>query len=107
MANGVTRRSFIKGGLARVRSRRSPRAERRRAPLPQATAVPGRPEARATADEDERKAKYREINKTVGKNLSIIPIMHYSHGHVGSDRVASLFYDAGDRTHLVDASLAA
>lgn len=69
--------------------------------------MPGRPEARATADEDERKAKYREINKTVGKNLPIIPIMYYSHGHVGSDRIASLFYDAGDRTHLVDASLTA
>ena len=64
-------------------------------------------EARATSDDDERKAKYREINKTVGKDLPIIPIMYYSHGHVGSDRVESLFYDAGDRTHLVDASLTA
>ena len=62
-------------------------------------------EARQIQDETERKAKYRKINQMAGEDLPIIPIMWYSHVHIGSERVKTLFYDPQGKADLDKAEL--
>lgn len=64
-------------------------------------------EARQTEDDDERRAKYREINKKIGEDLPIAPIMFYAHNHVGSDRVQKMYYDPQGKAELGSASITA
>lgn len=51
-------------------------------------------EARKTVDGDERIALYQEIDKTIGADLPVIPVMFYKHHHIASDRVHDLTYSA-------------
>ena len=44
-------------------------------------------EARQMTDADERVEAFRDIEKTVGEDAPVIPIMYYKHVRVGSDRV--------------------
>ena len=55
--------------------------------------------ARSTVDPAARIAAYQEINKTIGVDLPVIPVMFYKHHHVASDRVHELTYSA---MNLVD-----
>jgi oligopeptide transport system substrate-binding protein len=48
--------------------------------------------ARATVDTGERIAKYQEVERTIGEDAPVIPIVKYRHHHVGSDRVMGLVY---------------
>lgn len=57
-------------------------------------------EARKITDDDQRKAAYRDITKTISKDLPVIPIMFYAHNHVGSERTKTMFYDAQGKAHL-------
>ncbi len=61
--------------------------------------------ARQIVDEDERKAAFRAINDEVAEDMPIIPIMFYSHVHLGSKRVKSLYYDAQGKADLAEAEL--
>ena len=47
-------------------------------------------DARATADTDARIAKYQEMEKTIGEDAPVAPIVFYAHQHVGSDRIRGL-----------------
>ena len=49
--------------------------------------------ARQIADDEERKAEYRKINQLVGDDLPIIPIMWYSHVHIGSEKISSMYFN--------------
>lgn len=51
-------------------------------------------EARQETDEDARIAQYKEINKMIGADQPVIPVMYYSHIHVGSDRIRDGIYNA-------------
>ncbi|MDP2232424.1 MAG: ABC transporter substrate-binding protein, partial [Actinomycetota bacterium] len=51
-------------------------------------------EARKTVDGDARIAMYQEIDKTIGADLPVIPVMFYKHHHIASDRVHDLTYSA-------------
>lgn len=53
----------------------------------------GLAEARQIVDDEERKAAFRDLNKMIGEDMPIIPIMFYSHNHVGSERLSKFFYD--------------
>ena len=64
-------------------------------------------DARQINDDDERKAKEREINQTIGEQLPAIPVMFYSHNYVGSDRVQELYFDPQGKAYLHEASLKA
>ena len=50
--------------------------------------------ARQIVDDEERRAAFRQVNATVGKDMPVIPIMFYAHNHVGSSRLKKFFYDA-------------
>lgn len=63
-------------------------------------------DARQLIDEEERKAAYRAVNKLVGADMPIIPVMFYSHNHVGSERLASFFYDPQGKAEFAAAELA-
>ena len=62
--------------------------------------------ARQIVDDDERKAAYRKINALVGADMPIIPVMFYSHNHVGSEKLASFFYDAQGKAEFGIAEMA-
>jgi len=49
-------------------------------------------DARATVDTNERIAKYQEIERTIGEDAPVMPIVKYRHQHVGSDRIMGLVY---------------
>lgn len=51
--------------------------------------------ARTTVDQDERVAMYQEIEKTVGEDSPIIPIVFYRHTRVASDRVHGVYSPSG------------
>jgi peptide/nickel transport system substrate-binding protein/oligopeptide transport system substrate-binding protein len=55
--------------------------------------------ARSTTDPAARIAKYQEVDKIIGADLPVIPIMFYKHVNVASSRVNNLTYSAMD---LVD-----
>lgn len=44
-------------------------------------------EARKTTDEDERVEMYQDLEKVVGEDVPLIPIVNYRHRHVVSERV--------------------
>lgn len=44
-------------------------------------------EAVQMTDAGERQAKFEEINKMIGDDAAVAPIMFYKHHHVGSDRI--------------------
>jgi oligopeptide transport system substrate-binding protein len=50
--------------------------------------------ARSTTDPAARIAAYQEIDKTIGADLPVIPIMFYKHHHVASDRMHNFTYSA-------------
>lgn len=49
--------------------------------------------ARATADDDQRIAKYQEADKTIAEDMPVIPLFYYKHQMVCSQRVKSLYMD--------------
>lgn len=51
-------------------------------------------EARKTTDAAQRIAKYQEIDKTIGADAPVAPVMFYKHHHIASDRVHDLTYSA-------------
>ena len=62
--------------------------------------------ARQIQDEEERKAAYRQICHQVGEDMPVIPIMFYAHNYVGTDRLASFYYDSQTIPHFETAELA-
>ena len=50
-------------------------------------------DARATADDDERIAKYQEADKAIAEDMPVIPLFYYKHQMVCSQRVKSLYMD--------------
>ncbi len=50
--------------------------------------------ARQTPDDAARLKAYQEVNKMVGADLPVIPVMFYKHHHVASARVHDLTYSA-------------
>ena len=63
-------------------------------------------DARQIVDDEERKEAYREANRIIGADMPIIPVMFYSHNHVGSERLSSFFYDAQGKAEFAIAELA-
>ncbi len=49
-------------------------------------------DARATADTDARIAKYQEMERTIGEDAPVAPMLFYAHQHVGSDRIHGFVY---------------
>lgn len=49
-------------------------------------------DARATVDTDARIAKYQAVDKVIGEDAPVIPIVKYRHHHVGSSRIMDLVY---------------
>ena len=64
-------------------------------------------EARQIAGEEQRKAKYREVNQLIGEDMPIVPLMFYAHNWVGSKRVESLYLDPQTKAELATATLKA
>ena len=64
-------------------------------------------EARQIAGEEQRKAKYREVNQLIGEDMPIVPLMFYAHNWVGSKRVESLYLDPQTKAELAMATLKA
>lgn len=62
--------------------------------------------ARQITDEEERKAKYRELCAMIGEDLPVIPIMFYSHNYIASERMTSFNYDAATIPHFRTAEMA-
>ena len=62
--------------------------------------------ARQIVDDDDRKAAYREINQTIADDLPIIPIMFYSHNHIGSENLSEFFYDPQGKGDFAHAEMA-
>lgn len=63
-------------------------------------------DARATVDTDERIDKYQAIERTIGEDAPVIPIVKYRHHHVGSDRVRDLVYSPQGLLNLESAWIA-
>ncbi|MDO4806187.1 MAG: ABC transporter substrate-binding protein [Coriobacteriales bacterium] len=63
-------------------------------------------DARQIIDDEERKAAYREINQMIGADMPVVPVMFYAHDHVGSDRLASFYYDPQGKAEFAKAELA-
>ena len=63
--------------------------------------------ARLEKDEEARKAKYREINAQVAEDCPLIPILYYSHNHVGSSKIQQFFYNPQSIGNFVDAEVKA
>ncbi len=51
-------------------------------------------EARVTVDDDERIELYRDIERKIGDDAPMMPLMFYRHSHVASDRVMDGVYSA-------------
>ena len=63
--------------------------------------------ARLEKDEEARKAKYREINAQIAEDCPLIPILYYSHNHVGSSKIQQFFYNPQSIGNFVDAEVKA
>ncbi|OFK23346.1 ABC transporter substrate-binding protein [Olsenella sp. HMSC062G07] len=63
--------------------------------------------ARQITDEDKRKEAFRAINKTLGEDMPIIPLMFYSHNWVGSSRIEKLYLDPQSKVDFATASIQA
>lgn len=50
-------------------------------------------DARAIASDDERVAKYQEVDKLIAEDMPVIPLFYYKHQMVCSQRVKSLYVD--------------
>ena len=50
-------------------------------------------DARAIASDDERVAKYQEVDKLIAEDMPVIPLLYYKHQMVCSQRVKSLYMD--------------
>lgn len=50
-------------------------------------------DARAIAFDDERVAKYQEVDKLIAEDMPVIPLFYYKHQMVCSQRVKSLYMD--------------
>ncbi|WP_293825843.1 ABC transporter substrate-binding protein [uncultured Parolsenella sp.] len=50
-------------------------------------------DARAIASDDERVAKYQEVDKLIAEDMPVIPLFYYKHQMVCSQRVKSLYMD--------------
>ena len=50
-------------------------------------------EARAIASDDDRVAKYQEVDKLIAEDMPVIPLFYYKHQMVCSQRVKSLYMD--------------
>ena len=50
-------------------------------------------DARAIASDDERVAKYQEVDKLIAEDMPVIPLFYYKHQMVCSQRVKSLYID--------------
>ena len=50
-------------------------------------------EARAIASDDDRVAKYQEVDKLIAEDMPVIPVFYYKHQMVCSQRVKSLYMD--------------
>ena len=60
---------------------------------------------REIADTEERKQAYRNICARIGQEMPVVPLLFYSHNHVGSKRVNRLYYDPQSIPHFEDASV--
>lgn len=56
--------------------------------------------ARATKNDAARADAWGEIQTTIGSTLPVVPIVYYSHRHIGSNRVNDLVYDNQGLPHL-------
>ena len=50
-------------------------------------------DARAIASDDDRVAKYQEVDKLIAEDMPVIPLFYYKHQMVCSQRVKSLYID--------------
>lgn len=48
---------------------------------------------RAIASDDDRVAKYQEVDKLIAEDMPVIPLFYYKHQMVCSQRVKSLYMD--------------
>ncbi len=51
-------------------------------------------DARSTLDEQERVAAYQEIERAIGAEVPVVPIVFYAHRHVGSNRLNDFVYSS-------------
>ncbi len=61
--------------------------------------------ARSTVDDDERRTALQAVNKEIGEDMPVIPLMFYTHTMVGSDRIKSLYLDPQKKADLSKAEL--
>ncbi len=57
-------------------------------------------EARKTVDDDERVELYQEIEKKIGEDAPLIPVMYYRHTRVASDRVMDGIFSPNGLFHF-------
>lgn len=62
-------------------------------------------EARATIDDAERVAKYQEINKELGEQCWMIPLMFYTHTQVVGENVAYYYLDPQKKADMTKVEL--
>lgn len=62
-------------------------------------------QARATRDGVDRLARLKAVNRSVGDEVPVIPLMFGTLGLEGSDRLQSLYVDPQGRAHLAEAEL--
>ncbi|WP_028264437.1 peptide ABC transporter substrate-binding protein [Atopobium fossor] len=63
--------------------------------------------ARQENDEEKRRQAYREINKKLGDLAIIVPIVYYSHNHVGSSKVANFYFNPLNKGDFATAEMQA
>ncbi|MGZ4766557.1 MAG: ABC transporter substrate-binding protein, partial [Ilumatobacteraceae bacterium] len=56
--------------------------------------------ARSTLDDATRAKMYADIQSAIGSVAPVMPIVYYSHRHVGSNRVNDLYFDNSMIAHL-------
>lgn len=56
--------------------------------------------ARQILDDDQRIAALQAVNREIGKQMPVIPIMFYQFSTVGSDKLASAYVDPTKRVHF-------
>ncbi|MFH1834398.1 MAG: peptide ABC transporter substrate-binding protein [bacterium] len=49
-------------------------------------------DARQIVDTDTRIAKYQEMERTIGEDAPVAPMVFYAHKHIGSDRIMGFIY---------------
>ena len=61
--------------------------------------------ARSTVDDAERKAALQAVNKEIGEDMPVIPLMFYTHTCVGGSNVAKMYLDPQKKADLSKAQL--